>query len=94
MAKSSNCIRPQSNRKEDVGEMKVDDQKKSHTLRPLPAILSIVAPSYPYRFYLEASSGPLKPLIVSSSIAIAWICSMPPKTPMFKSLSQANWSNH
>lgn len=30
MAKSSNCIRPQSNRKEDVGEMKVDDQKKPY----------------------------------------------------------------
>lgn len=29
MAKSSNCIRPQSNRKEDVGGMKVDDQKKA-----------------------------------------------------------------
>lgn len=28
MANSSNCIRPQSNRKEDIGGMKVDDQKK------------------------------------------------------------------
>lgn len=93
MANSSNCIRPQSNRKEDVDGMTVDDQK-NHTLRPLPTILSIVAPSYPYMLYLEASSGHLKPLIVSSSIAIAWICSMPPKTQMFKSLSQADWSNH
>lgn len=73
VANSSNCIRPQSNRKERGRQDEGWWPRKGNTLRLLPAILSIVASPYPYRLCLEASSGYLKPLIVSSSIAIVWI---------------------